>query len=205
MRRPRPPTNHRPSVCIVSIVRLVTLVEVETEPLIDPTYSSATLSYWTSIEVNAATSCACIMTLKPLIVRIFPRLLTESSPFRSVDMPHFPTTTSSASSQLSLGRRAGPDLLERGGGTPMVERRSRTKSGLLPWMEEGDAGLLEDVLEAGGNETRRSDSVSTAGREEDVAPRLGQGTLRAPPKAHLGLSIKVTKTVQVTKWPRSPG
>ena len=38
--------------------------------------------YWTTVEVNAAISCACIMTLKPLIQRVFPRLLSPSKGHR---------------------------------------------------------------------------------------------------------------------------
>jgi len=75
-------------------------------------------------------------------------------------------------------------------------------------MEEGEAGLLEDVLEAGEQEARRSDSMSLARPDyEDMHQQyLGpSGNLRPPPKAHLRrLSIKVTKTVQVTTSPRSP-
>jgi hypothetical protein len=42
------------------------------------TYNLATLSIWSSIEVNLAIICACLTTLKPLIVRMFPRLLKTS-------------------------------------------------------------------------------------------------------------------------------
>lgn len=196
-------TNHSASVCIVSIIRLITLIDVETSPIMDPTYAGATLSYWTCVELNTATSCACIMTLKPLIVRVFPKLLPHGSPFRS--QPRL-EPLSSVCSPHSMDSRATPDILERGDGPPMADRRSRTKSGLLPWMEEGDASLLDDVLEAGEYEARRSDSISIAAPDDDAQHHLDQsGTLRAPPKAHLRrLSIKVTKTVQVTTSPRSP-
>ncbi|KAL2129708.1 hypothetical protein VTI74DRAFT_7407 [Chaetomium olivicolor] len=48
----------------------------------DASYTSAKLLYWTAVEVNAAISCGCIMTLKPLIQRVFPRLLSPSKGIR---------------------------------------------------------------------------------------------------------------------------
>lgn len=69
------------SVCIISVVRLAFLVlatqhDWQTH---DGSYTSAHMIYWTTIEVNAAISCACIMTLKPLIERIFPRFFSPST------------------------------------------------------------------------------------------------------------------------------
>ncbi|KAK4456989.1 hypothetical protein QBC42DRAFT_350843 [Cladorrhinum samala] len=62
-------------VCIVSILRIVAMIDVFAKKAMDATYTSAYMIYWTSVEVNASISCACIMTLKPLIQRIFPKLL----------------------------------------------------------------------------------------------------------------------------------
>jgi hypothetical protein len=44
----------------------------------DFTYHLATLAIWGSVEVNLAIICACLTTLKPLIVRMFPRLLKST-------------------------------------------------------------------------------------------------------------------------------
>ncbi|KAK4167113.1 hypothetical protein QBC43DRAFT_204245 [Cladorrhinum sp. PSN259] len=62
-------------VSIVSILRVVAMINIFEKHAVDATYTSATMIYWTQLEVNAAISCACIMTLKPLIQKIFPRLL----------------------------------------------------------------------------------------------------------------------------------
>lgn len=70
------------SVCIISVVRLVALIDVTSKLAFDATYTSAGMIYWTSVEVNSAICCACIMTLKPLIQRIFPRLLSPSKGVR---------------------------------------------------------------------------------------------------------------------------
>jgi hypothetical protein len=37
------------------------------------------MSHWNCVEVNVAIVCACLMTMKPLICRLWPRLLDPSS------------------------------------------------------------------------------------------------------------------------------
>ncbi|KAK4044373.1 hypothetical protein C8A01DRAFT_31428 [Parachaetomium inaequale] len=69
-------------VCIISIVRLVTVIDVTQQQSWDATYTSAYMIYWTTVEVNASVACACVMTLKPLIQRVFPRLLSPSKGIR---------------------------------------------------------------------------------------------------------------------------
>ncbi|AEO70677.1 uncharacterized protein THITE_2122347 [Thermothielavioides terrestris NRRL 8126] len=69
-------------VCIISGLRLMSLIVVEREQPYDATYTSANMIYWTAVEVNASISCACIMTFKPLIQRLFPRLLSPSKDAR---------------------------------------------------------------------------------------------------------------------------
>ncbi|KAM7216432.1 hypothetical protein V8F06_008145 [Rhypophila decipiens] len=59
-------------VCTISVVRLWDLVEEDKRP--DFTYDNVSIAYLTCVEVNAAIACACCMTLKPLMVRVFPRL-----------------------------------------------------------------------------------------------------------------------------------
>ncbi|KAL2180649.1 uncharacterized protein P884DRAFT_193088 [Thermothelomyces heterothallicus CBS 202.75] len=69
-------------VCIISIVRLVTLIDITRSRSLDAMYTGTNLVYWTTVEVNASIACACIMTLKPLIQRVFPRLLSPSKSVR---------------------------------------------------------------------------------------------------------------------------
>ncbi|KAK0636409.1 hypothetical protein B0T17DRAFT_482492 [Bombardia bombarda] len=57
-------------VCTISAVRLWDLVEEYKRP--DFTYDNVSIAYLTCLEVNSAIACACCMTLKPLIVRLFP-------------------------------------------------------------------------------------------------------------------------------------
>ncbi|KAK4129049.1 hypothetical protein N657DRAFT_51133 [Parathielavia appendiculata] len=61
--------------CLISVIRIVAVSSMDFS---DKTYNLATLSIWGSVEVNLAIICACLTTLKPLIVRLFPNLLKSS-------------------------------------------------------------------------------------------------------------------------------
>jgi hypothetical protein len=41
-------------------------------------YNLAVLAYWSAVEIHLAIICACLTTLKPLILRWFPKLLGAS-------------------------------------------------------------------------------------------------------------------------------
>ena len=68
-------------MCFISILRLLQLIHAQTDP--DFTYAAAALSHLTAVEINGAIVCACVMTLKPLLSRIWPRFLGGSASFRS--------------------------------------------------------------------------------------------------------------------------
>ncbi|KAH8772505.1 hypothetical protein F5883DRAFT_33475 [Diaporthe sp. PMI_573] len=56
-------------ICIVSIIRLVLLATIK-DPF-DYSYTGVDTIYWSLIEINTAIVCASIMTLKPLLNRMF--------------------------------------------------------------------------------------------------------------------------------------
>lgn len=71
------------------------------------TYSTGKLTYWTALEVHAAIAVACVMTLKPLIVRLFPGFLdprVNNSSGSEAGLPGQPTAASSEP-PLTVGRR----------------------------------------------------------------------------------------------------
>ncbi|KAK3356750.1 hypothetical protein B0T25DRAFT_138716 [Lasiosphaeria hispida] len=65
-------------VCVVSFIRLGILIQSARAPDPDWTYNGANLTYWTLIEGNTGIAVACIMTLKPLVSKLFPNLLEPS-------------------------------------------------------------------------------------------------------------------------------
>lgn len=63
------------SACLISIVRIVFLGTTSFE---DFTYGLGSFAIWGAVEVNRATICACLTIPKPLVVKVFPRLLRSS-------------------------------------------------------------------------------------------------------------------------------
>ncbi|KAK0703682.1 hypothetical protein B0T26DRAFT_864637 [Lasiosphaeria miniovina] len=65
-------------VCIVSMLRFSSLVVAAKTT--DPTGDNPGVAKWSTIEINTAIICACLVTLKPLISRFFPKLLGSDHP-----------------------------------------------------------------------------------------------------------------------------
>ncbi|KAK0739394.1 hypothetical protein B0T21DRAFT_436214 [Apiosordaria backusii] len=65
-------------VCSISAVRLWDLVEQYHRS--DFTFDNVSIAYLTCIEINAAIACACCMTLKPLVSKIFPKFFSGARP-----------------------------------------------------------------------------------------------------------------------------
>jgi len=51
----------------------------------DLTWRAVSTANWTMVEVHAAIVCACLTTLKPLLSRVFPRLLPSYESGEGVD------------------------------------------------------------------------------------------------------------------------
>jgi hypothetical protein len=60
------------STCAISIIRIQTLrVAAETQ---DPTYDNAPAAYWSFLELIIGVIAACLPTLRPIFVKLMPRL-----------------------------------------------------------------------------------------------------------------------------------
>ncbi|KAJ5495216.1 hypothetical protein N7539_000332 [Penicillium diatomitis] len=71
-------------VCITSIIRLTALKKIADS--LDPTYDNVGAASWSAIECNTGIICACLPTLKPLLSKILPGLVstfTCSKPTRT--------------------------------------------------------------------------------------------------------------------------
>ncbi|PLB43139.1 integral membrane protein [Aspergillus steynii IBT 23096] len=64
-------------VCVTSVCRLVALKKIADSD--DPTYDNVDAATWSAIECNTGIICACLPTLRPLISRILPHLLSTLS------------------------------------------------------------------------------------------------------------------------------
>ncbi|KAI1377269.1 hypothetical protein F4677DRAFT_50303 [Hypoxylon crocopeplum] len=63
--------------CVASIMRLVSIYQLgETT---DPSSGGVELGLWSGVENNLAIICACLPTLRPVLARVFPRLLSGAT------------------------------------------------------------------------------------------------------------------------------
>ncbi|KAL4812801.1 hypothetical protein BDW67DRAFT_193222 [Aspergillus spinulosporus] len=68
-------------VCITSICRLLSLKRIADSS--DPTYDNVGAATWSAVECNVGIICACLPTLRPLISRMIPQLLSSYNNPRS--------------------------------------------------------------------------------------------------------------------------
>ncbi|KAJ6783213.1 hypothetical protein PWT90_01253 [Aphanocladium album] len=74
-------------VTVVSVLRLRSLVGFANSS--NPTWDQWEIAYWSTIEVNIGMICTCLPSLRLLLVRMFPRLLSNNSASgRSVSYAH---------------------------------------------------------------------------------------------------------------------
>ncbi len=160
------------SICLISIIRLKYLVDLINYPPLDYFYNMAPIGYWTMVETNGAIVCACLMTLKPFVVRVFPRVFGSSgSPW---------TVRSGSDKWVSPPTIGSKDPLS----ASKLPRHMREIS--LEELREGDMsydGALE-LEEAAGREDATTSSLT--GADEVVSPTsTKEDSLSPPPVAHL--------------------
>ncbi|KAF2174994.1 hypothetical protein K469DRAFT_703488 [Zopfia rhizophila CBS 207.26] len=115
------------SVCIISIVRLYALHKGTTT--LDPTYDNFAIAIWSVVEVNGAIIGACLPTLKPLISRVWPKLLSSGASRHHTYHQHS-TGIDDTTAHTSKGTRA----------------RSRVASGTTPDFSSATEILGDDDI-----------------------------------------------------------
>lgn len=65
------------SVTVISIVRLQSLISFGNST--NPTWDQADAANWSTIEINVGIICACMPTLRLILVRLFPKALGSTS------------------------------------------------------------------------------------------------------------------------------
>lgn len=89
------------SVCVVSILRLQSLVAISNSK--DPTYDNTPAATWSSVETNVGIICSCLPCLRPLMARCFPNVFS-SNKYGANSGPHH--------NRSAYGRHsAGPDTM----------------------------------------------------------------------------------------------
>lgn len=160
-------------VCLISVVRLWDLTLQNKR--VDWTYDNISIAYLTVVEINAAIACACCMTLRPLMNKLFPNLWSARNSDSEGDSPAGPGSP----------RRGRQDVENRGGGRgdnvsgpptigsrPLRHMRLRRddtldRSHALTTHHDAAAGEDGHVAPAGGdNGGERVGSSSSCGGDE---------------------------------------
>ncbi|KAB5531355.1 hypothetical protein GE09DRAFT_383598 [Coniochaeta sp. 2T2.1] len=169
-------------VILVSVMRLVKLVEVETTPQVDTGYSGASLHFWTAVEVNTAISCACLMTLKPFVAQFYPGFLAPGSYMTDPTLRH---VTARSGRSSGTGRSSRRSFARPGSGMRQGHTMSETQSprtGMFPHSEEHEMAMCEEAMKTDIEAQRDESVVSTVPEDESTC---GAGDLRPPPKPHV--------------------
>jgi len=152
-------------------------------------YTSSVITYWTVVEINAAIVCACLMTMKPLLARIFPRF------FNSV--PSAPSNPGSDNwvNPPTIGSKPSRDPL-RGSGN----RRSPRSRDSLDEIHEEDGGSADPFVTDPEKAAALADdsgslrgvhpadigvAVSDDSTPSPTSEAGDRGELRPPPRTHL--------------------
>lgn len=61
------------------MVWLIQMYEIALHSFYDITWRAVTIAEWTMIEVNAAIVCGCLTTLRPLLTRLCPRIMSSQA------------------------------------------------------------------------------------------------------------------------------
>jgi len=64
-------------ICLISVARLIMFNF--TINAADHTFDNVTIAFWSCVETNATVAIACVMTMKPLLGKWFPRLTAPTS------------------------------------------------------------------------------------------------------------------------------
>ena len=164
-------------------MRLVKLVHVETRPSLDAGYTGSSLHFWTLTEVNTAVSCACLMTLKPLIVHFFPGFLASSSYMSDPTLRH---VTERSRRSSGTGRSSRRSLARPWSGLRQGHAMSELhspRSAMFPPIDEHGLRFSEDATKSSDIEAQLDDSVASTVPDDEL--NIDDGTLRPPPKPHL--------------------
>ncbi|KAF2772459.1 hypothetical protein EJ03DRAFT_306754 [Teratosphaeria nubilosa] len=138
--------------CLISVLRMAYIYPVATDP--DLTWQAPLATIWSVTEVNTAIFCACVPTLKGLVNKFAPKLLSS---IRSQN--HTPA-------EISEGYQSTEDSVKKSKAVSSVTERSYSrsrKSKLSAWLSSRDStedadslhGIMELADKPGQSRPRR--------------------------------------------------
>ena len=108
------------SICIISLLRTVQFIKILfINPTVDTTQDAVIIAIWTMLEVNVAVVCACVTTIKPVLTRFFPRILSPSPAPETDDDETVPWSASMEQDRARPGRSPHNDTPADGDSTAL--------------------------------------------------------------------------------------
>jgi len=148
-------------------------------------YTSSVLTYWTVVEINGAIVCACLMTLKPLFARFFPRFFNSA-----VSAPSNPDSNKWVNPP-TIGSKPSRDPLNRRSPRPRdsldeIHEEGRYSTDAFATDPEKAAVLAEDASSL--RQVRPGDigvALSDQSTPSPTSEPGDRGELSPPPRTHL--------------------
>ncbi|KAM7214007.1 hypothetical protein V8F06_010641 [Rhypophila decipiens] len=141
------------SVCIISLTRAGLLARDIDHSSGDVTWDSATTATWNSWEINIAILCACLTTMKPIVNRFFPHILSG-----------YPSTLADEDSRDAYGQGQGAGSPGHEGRAMYMASMRRGEGTRLSRNTNGDAENSPSPADRSGH------TLSHLGHKEDDAP-----------------------------------
>jgi len=165
-----------PSVTVVSIVRLQGLVTFANS--INPTWDNWSTGVWSTIEINIGIICACMPSLRLLLVRLFPKVLGTNNT---------PPSGSGQDSRTNGRRHATVSMNGKSSKVGILDSRSYTvQRGTGSDDDKEHLVKLEDVssefmkLRARGSDMWGGEGLYNSGEAKSVGRRLSSNFTPAP-------------------------
>lgn len=128
-------------VCFVSVARIASVVISSDQG--DHVMSGLWAIIWSSVEANVGISCACLLSLKALLTKLFPRLLVEDEPNpHHMHIRNVPDGWSSGDSEAATLSQFG---------TSWTTKRTAESSGKQRWTWSPGATLCVGSAQARGS------------------------------------------------------
>lgn len=120
------------SACVASIIRVPYIAATS---LIDPSWSDTYGAIWSVVELTMGIVCACLPTLRPLYLHLFPRLATQASRSKTSDKS---SSANSGGVKLRYLRMPG---FEGNGGWSLSDptNHRHEKDSKIPAVNEGES------------------------------------------------------------------
>lgn len=150
-------------VTIVSILRLQSLVHFAVSN--NPTWDQADVINWSNIEINVGIICACLPSLRVILVRFFPRVFGTT---KGTSQPYYAYGSRSRSQGVKLGQSGGASALGKSANASVRDRGDRDHNAITFTQTfevrhaDNDETMLVQMDEFAAGKKQKSGSSSTS-------------------------------------------